>query len=75
MVGRLMSGQVGSSRYKSGQSGRYFFSGNCYRYAFASVFPFPESIPGSGNLSPTLTDAGLKPVSWRLGGRVSSLDA
>ena len=40
---RVKSGQVGSSRYKSGQSGRYFFSGNCCRYAFASVFPFPES--------------------------------
>jgi hypothetical protein len=51
---RVKSGQVVSSRYKSGQSGRYFFSGNCCRYAFASVFPFPESIPGSGSLSTTL---------------------
>ena len=50
---RVKSGHVGSSRYKSGQSGRYFFSGNCCRYAFASVFPFPASIPGSGSLSTT----------------------
>jgi hypothetical protein len=48
---RVKSGQVGISRVRAGDN---FFSGNCCRYAFASVFPFPESIPGSGSLSTTL---------------------
>ena len=37
MIGRLMSSHVGSSRYKSGQSGRYFFLALFCCYVFASV--------------------------------------
>jgi len=46
-----------------------FFPGHCFLYDFASVYPFPASVPGSGSLATTLTDARLTPVSWWLGGR------
>lgn len=42
---RVMSGQVGISRVKSGE---IFSSGSCFGYAFASVFACPEPVPGSG---------------------------
>ena len=67
VIGRLMSDQVGSSRYKSGQSGRYFFLALFCCYAFASVFPLLESVPGSGKFTTTYADARLTPVIWRLG--------
>ena len=74
MIGRLMSSHVGSSRYKSGQSGRYFFRALFCCYAFASVLPLLESVPGSGKFTTTYADARLTPVIWRLEGRVSCLD-
>ncbi len=47
VFGRFMSGHVGSSRRKSGQSGCFsFFSGHCCRCAFACVDPFVGSISG-----------------------------
>ena len=48
---RVKSGHVGISRARAGD---IFFLAIFCRYAFASVFPFPESIPGSGSLSTTL---------------------
>ena len=66
MIGRLMSGQVGSSRYMSGQSGRYFFLALFCCYVFASVLPHLESVPGSGKFITTYADARLAPVTWRL---------
>ena len=70
-----MSGKVGLSRVKSGD---FFSSGPCCRYAFASVFSFRESIPGSGRFSTMLihcsnrrqTHAGLLAV----GGSASGLE-
>lgn len=41
--------------------------GSCCCYAFATVFPFLASVPGSGNLSTTVAAARLTPVPWRLG--------
>ena len=67
VIGRLMSSHVGSSRYKSGQSGRYFFLALFCCYVFASVLPHLESVPGSGKFSTTHADARLAPVTWRLG--------
>ena len=67
VIGRVKSTRVGSSRYKSGQSGRYFFRAFFCCYAFASVFPLLESVPGSGKFSTTYADARLTPVTWRLG--------
>ena len=47
VFGRFMSGHVGSSRRKSGQSGCFsFFCGHCCRCAFACVDPFVGSISG-----------------------------
>ncbi len=66
VIGRVKSGHVGSSRYMSGQSGRYFFRALFRCYAFASVFPLLESVPGSGKFTPTYADARLAPVTWRL---------
>ena len=73
MIGRGKSSHVGLSRYKSGQSGRYFFLALFCCYVFASVLLL-ESVPGSGKLSTTYADARLTAVIWRLEGRVSSLD-
>ena len=67
VIGRLMSSHVGSSRYMSGQSGRYFFLALFCCYVFASVLPHLESGPGSGKFSTTHADARLAPVTWRLG--------
>ena len=67
VIGRVKSSHVGSSRYKSGQSGRYFFRALFCCCAFASVFPLLESVPGSGKFSTTYADARLTPVAWRLG--------
>ena len=66
VIGRLMSSHVGSSRYKSGQSGRYFFLAFYCCYVFASVLPHLESVPGSGKFTTTYADARLTPVTWRL---------
>ena len=48
------------------------FSGHCFLYVFASAYPFPAAVPGSGNLATTLTDVRLTPGSWRWGQGVVS---
>ena len=70
--------EIAEMAEKSGKSGRIFFSGPCCRHAFASVFPCPESVPGSGKFATMLihysnrrqTHAG----SLAVGGMVSCLD-
>ena len=73
VFGRFMSGHVGSSRRKSGQSGCYFFSGHCCRCAFGSVNLFAGSISGSGRLFATFTEARSTPVTRLLGRRMLCL--
>ena len=58
--------EIAGMAEKSGKSGR-IFSGSFCRYDFASVFPFPASVPGSGDLATTVNSDRLMPVSWRLG--------
>ena len=43
--------EIAEMAEKLGRSGYNFFRGPCCRYAFASVFPIPESVPGSGRFS------------------------
>ena len=51
VFGRFMSGHVGLSRRKSGQSGCLFFFGHCCRCAFACVDPFVGSISGMSHFT------------------------
>ncbi len=77
---RVKSGQVGSSRYKSGQSGRYFFSGNFLSLRFCIGFsvsrvdswfwqPLHDTHP---RLSQT-PDASRSAGGWGAGCRVRTL--
>ncbi len=59
--------EIAEMAEKLGRSGYNFFRGPCCRYVFASVFPIPESVPGSGNLSTSLNFDRLMPVCWRRG--------
>ena len=43
--------EIAEMAEKLGRSGYNFFRGPCCRYAFASVFPIPKSVPGSGRFS------------------------
>ena len=76
-IGRIATDLSGFERVWecSGGFGRVFsiFFGHYFIYAFASVCPFSASVPGSGGLATSLTDARLKPVTWRQG--VSCVDA
>ena len=59
--------QYGGNGGKVGQKRADFFSGSCCRFAFASVFSFLESIPGTGNCYAILADARHAPVSRQPG--------
>ena len=68
VFGRFVSGLSGFGRVRECLGVSFaFFPGHCFLYVFASVYPFPAAIPGSGNVATTPTDARLTPVSWRLG--------
>ena len=79
VICRVKSGQVGSSRYKSGQSGRYFFLAIVVVTLLHRFFRFRRRFlvlaASPRHASTTFADAGLRSVRWRLGGRVSCPDA